>query len=1282
VNTALGVSSPLIYAINNAVGNGSRYVATNVVDDQNATHCLRCHVQSQSYYGLASQSSSSPGYDPTTVQYIYNALNSGQYDNGMITAAYTLYEVTPTSLALWALTQAPDKVASFETKYKAGLFLQSHAQTSSAETYWAPDYNVGWWANDDSTTMMAVKGYVDILNTAQTNSLSGINDYSPGTAVNIPGAMNALKTGPDGALYALIYASGQIARIDPATNAVTYPETNLPFNCEGILPVSANEFYATCPNELVHILPDGTQQVVQSGFSSRVYDVVADSNGTFYISDFSNNEIFYGPAAGPFVPYVSGGLLNEPGGLAVGADGSVYVANYGGFNILKIAPGGTVSVFADGLTVPPIWLTLNSDGSMYASHPYFVVGEPLDNGLLAITSQGVARRLFSLDGLLGVAVANGTLYMATQNSALYPLVTKTLDTSQLTAYQQLVTGSANYFLAEYADGNTNNILQASRMIGLAEAAKVITDQSLLGQINTAISSINTLLRSRQNSDGGWGATPGSASDAIVTSLVGLGLNYLSPPTSDTVVQNAVQFLLNSQNADGSWLSADQLMQTDFAATGLVMAYLPQILNQYGGINVTAQIDFPSNVTLSNPSIAPTGTVADGSGGELYTWALPGVNASGTALTFDLTLANLVNNQTVPVANSANLLSANSFDGSQVSVSLTIPSVTATDGLALTAVSTDQSSYNANALAQLTAQVSNTAAVAQSGSVTFTIEAPDGSVVTLLTGTPFSNLGASQSVPVSTTWSVGTLTAGTYTVVANLYDSTGSQAGEQSTSLVIASTSGANGAITLSASTNQQSYNTTDSVSIGDLVQDVSVNTVVDSASLQITVTGPAGTQVYSTTTALGELTPGYVDQLSNTLSLSGAAQGTYTVQASVVGNGQTLATASAQFQVAVNQPGRGRHPKLHPHDRDRCIGLRQPRLRDRGADQRQLPAAGERYLHGYPACGVDHRNRNGADRHGQPGHQRNLYRYDCQRRQRKLQRAAVGTTGTEQQRYRGPADQPLAESRVRSHGELHAQHRYQRPGIRQLLLRHRGADRQRRQLPDTRQRGVHGAAAGGAHQRYRDRADHADQSGQQRDLHGYDQQHRHAKLQRFAAGAVGVERQRYRGPADQPFAEPRIRDHGELHAQCRHQRPGVRQLLLRHRGADRQRRQLPDARQRGVHGAAAGGELYRHRFGAIRFDRAGQHAGVHRHRHQCRQPGGERARRAATGGQLRHRQHRADGELHRQHRVRRKPAVRQQLRHWFSGGRQLRLRAASAGKRQLADAGERRIHGDRTGLDA
>ena len=898
VDTTIGVSSPLVYAIRNAALLGSQYVAVNVVSDQVSSRCLRCHVQSQSYFGLASLLGHDVGSDQSATQLVYNAIATGQQDSGVLSDNFPPAPVTETSLALWGLTQGTDKLTSFATMYKAANYLQSVAASTNGHAYWNPDYTSdgGWWVSADATTMTVVKGLVDLLLTAQNNNVTGLSDYAAGNPVaNVGATADSLRLGPDGALYTMLGSAGMVVRYDPASGTSTTVATGLPVPCYNVRVVSPTEFYVICPQQIIHVLPDGTQTVIAS-LGPDAGDLQIASDGTLFILDADGNQILNGPPGGPYTTYVSGGLFNLPRSLDFAPDGSLYVANYGSYNILKVGTDKTVSVFADGLSYQPIYMAVQADGSLFAPHvSTYKNSQTTPDGLLYVDANGIAKRLFSVNGLRGIAFANGQLNMVALDGTLRPLIVQTLNTGQLSNLSALLTSAANGFLDRYTDGNSDNLVQASRLIGLAEAQRYVTDPTLLANISQATAAINTLLRSRQNSDGGWSRYPGYGSDALVTALVGTGLDYI-PPANDTVIINAVQYLLNNQASDGSWSSADGILATRFASTSLVMAYLPRVLDRLGGLSVELHVNLPSNITLSNPSLTPSGDLPLTGGGSAYTWELPGVTAQGRSVTFALSMANLTPGENRPAAAAAYMLSTNSFDNSQVQVNLTIPTVHASDGLSLQSVTTDNASYAANSAVKITSTINNVAPSSATGSLDVLIETGTGTVVVDLGTTAFAAIASGASLTLPNTWNTGALLAGSYQVDAKLYNSAGTLVDERTTPFSIVTPTAV---VTAAITADKPSYQAWDTATLTTRVINVSANAIVAASTATLTVQTPTGATLYTTTFPLSTLTPGALKDLVATVHLSDAASGAYPVQVVIndAFSGAIVATASGAFQV-------------------------------------------------------------------------------------------------------------------------------------------------------------------------------------------------------------------------------------------------------------------------------------------------------------------------------------------------------------------------------------------------
>ncbi len=145
---------------------------------------------------------------------------------------------------------------------------------------------------------------------------------------------------------------------------------------------------------------------------------------------------------------------------------------------------------------------------------------------------------------------------------------------------------AEYYLARYQDHSDENLVNAFRLMGLAELRPHITDSALLSRVEAAIDELDALLRSRQVADGGWNRTGGSGTgDPLTSAWVGMALDYENPPLTDPVVTANIEFLLDAQSPSGTWVTNSGLFNTHLATTSLVMAYLPVALEFLGNPDV-------------------------------------------------------------------------------------------------------------------------------------------------------------------------------------------------------------------------------------------------------------------------------------------------------------------------------------------------------------------------------------------------------------------------------------------------------------------------------------------------------------------------------------------------------------------------------------------------------------------------------------------------------------------------------------------------------------------------
>lgn len=906
VDSRLGTTDPLFFAVQQAIKRGAQYVGPNARTWHTTNRCLGCHTQTQSLFGLGASLRKGAEVDPAAAMVMYNAVAGSLQSDGGLRISHSQHTTVQTSLGLWALTQWPDQQRAFRTKYKAAQHLYNRRATSGDRVWWNSDHNSHWWATAAGPTFTTIKGMVDVLDSADNLDLSTVKDYGMhALPVSTDIGAHDIELGPDGFLY--VAGNGAIRRVDPNSNAVTTMVSGLPNFCYGLAVTAGPTFYAACNNggTLYQINPDGSRVTLRTTGSVFV-DVEAAPDGSIWVTEANANRILRYVPGGTFQTIATGGLLVTPAGLTFAADGTLYIANKGGWNILKRAPDSTLSVFAEPVDFQPDWITLGPDGSLYTVHRgYSRDNNVTNNGVMRIDQDGTMEHLVassaSFDSLRSPVFVNDKLWItSTGSQPFWQLDTFALNTSSLSSFAGAISGAARYFLSVYQDGNGNNIEQAQRLIGLGEARKRITDSTLQSQVDSAISYIVNLLKARQRSDGGWNWTNDArASDALVTSFVGFGLDYTNPAPDDPVTRKIVQYLLNQQQSDKSWTSSNGVFTTKLGSTSLVIAYLPTALGRLGGLDTDVSIRLPANITLANLSTQPTEVDPNAAGGQDYRWHLEALTSSAPrTITFDLTLANLQLHEERPAASEAYLTSLNSFTNSTVRADMTIPVVRADDGLAL-GVSTDRPVYGADDQVLIAAPVANAGVVSASGSVAFEIYASvDNSLVATLPAVPFQSIAAGGQSTVGTQWLTGATVVGYYYVHASLYDAQGRLADEATAPFeIVASTTGSPAA-SLRTTTDRAVYHTTDRVLIDNLARNLTSNYAIGDTLLRVAVTGPSGQVVLAQDIALGELVPGGLTERGLTQVLSAAPQGFYRVGGTLLnGRGQVLATASAAYEV-------------------------------------------------------------------------------------------------------------------------------------------------------------------------------------------------------------------------------------------------------------------------------------------------------------------------------------------------------------------------------------------------
>lgn len=900
VDTASGTSTdPLFFAVQEATRTGATYTGSKTLAWQRSKRCMGCHTQTQGLVGSASAFDKRLG-DEFYANALYNSVaGSQQSSGGLSDNQLSSFGRVQTALGVWSLTAWNDIRTSFRTLYKAGKYMYDRRSQSGNQTWWYPEHRSGWWRSDDAATALMVKGYVALLQGAEQLDLNQVNDYQLPEVASLGSYAEAIDTeiGPDGLLYT-VKRTGGVVRTNVQTGVTETVVSNLPMLGYGVAVDIDGSIYVSGYRKLLRYNLDGSVETILT-VSGYLTDVDIGADGLLYVADNSNNRILKVTPSGQVEVLASGGLLNRPYGITFGDDENIYIANLSGYNILKLDANKQVSIFADGLPYAPLYISSDrNNGFYFTSNTNRTHSQTNPGAINYLSDRGVIEKLYSSNRLFGVeTTAEGRVYSVNfSNNKLYELTKAPLNTDLLINYLEQVNRAVNYFLARYANGTSNNIVQAMRLMGLAEARKVTSDSTLNAQIDTAITVISDTLRARQRSDGGWGKYTSWGSDAMVTALVGLSMDYTNPSVDDPMVRDAIVYLLNNQRSDHSWRSNNRILGTNLAATSLVVAYLPVALDRLGGIDVDLSLNFPPNINLSNVSVGVTATQAQADGSTTYDWELLGVTGNGRSVEFDLTFDDMQLNEIRQAANDAHIGFANSFNNDVFQVDLPIPSLKAKSdtGLFLT---TDKQIYTSDEEVSIPLTVVNTGPTSSDTLIELLVRAPGAtSPLSTLATVPVGVLEAGAEVHLQSSWNTAATLRGDYEVYGRLVDTNGAVLDESQAPFKITL---AGSVLNSTVTSDKPLYEAWDQVALTGRVENITRNAIQQPSFVEITVRDPNGNIVFTDTAQLGELLPEALRDLPFALTLVDAQSGIYVVEMVVKDafSHQTLNITSTSFQV-------------------------------------------------------------------------------------------------------------------------------------------------------------------------------------------------------------------------------------------------------------------------------------------------------------------------------------------------------------------------------------------------
>lgn len=214
------------------------------------------------------------------------------------------------------------------------------------------------------------------------------------------------------------------------------------------------------------------------------------------------------------------------------------------------------------------------------------------------------------------------------------------------------------------------------------------------------------------------------------------------------------------------------------------------------------------------------------------------------------------------------------------------------------VSTDAAVYAPGVTIAVQGVIANTGRFTNDYRVSWVVQNVAGNHVAFLPTQTVPSLNSGDNSSVTESFSSAGLLSGRYRVYAELIGGVDQLLTTATTEFTIEHDIAQGPAAGLRLTTDRQSYNTTDRVTVESLSMNLTQSTLMQGGSLLISVRNPAGQIIFDETTAIGDLVPGGSRVGSSSLVLTDAAQGAYQVTGSLLdGNNGVLATAETAFQV-------------------------------------------------------------------------------------------------------------------------------------------------------------------------------------------------------------------------------------------------------------------------------------------------------------------------------------------------------------------------------------------------
>jgi Carboxypeptidase regulatory-like domain/Prenyltransferase and squalene oxidase repeat len=477
-------------------------------------------------------------------------------------------------------------------------------------------------------------------------------------------------------------------------------------------------------------------------------------------------------------------------------------------------------------------------------------------------------------------------------------------TQTLSSIDGSINRATNYLMSVDSMRATDSFDLAHQLIGLEAARKFYEpgNAARADAIRAKMEPIGVALRARQNPNGGWGryfygagSASNSVSDSLVTAQVGVALDALNPSARSPEVRKAIEWILSTQDANGSWFSQNSIFSTREAATTWVAIWLPTVLDRLGGIDTDVTVVYPTSVAMANARPTPSSAETLASGEIRYVWPMQGVTAAGREITFDLSFADMQPNEKRAASTEAYLTFKNSFTAEDQRAPIDIPSVLAKAAVDLGIV-TDKPAYPANTAVNAPVTLKNDNPGPITGVLTVAIRDMQGNLMSSL-------MRESQTIPlqaqlnVPTTWNTGTTVVGRYVAHAELRHPTTNELLTSGQALFDIVADGVSLAGTVA--TDKAVYQPTEQVIITGRAHNRALNLSLNNHRLEERVFAADNTIVFSGSRAVLQISPNTFAEARFPFRLRNAPPQTYRVEQKIFDEAGVLKdTQTTSFRVA------------------------------------------------------------------------------------------------------------------------------------------------------------------------------------------------------------------------------------------------------------------------------------------------------------------------------------------------------------------------------------------------